>query len=84
MPALLPPETAPGCTWMMCRWSQGRDCGAGGEFTSNRREDQEVLMLCLHLPVSLVYVNTLIIQQVLAETGWQGSVTTADLRPCRR
>ncbi len=41
-------------------------------------------MLCPHLPVSLVYVNTLMIQQVLAETGWQGRVTTADLRPCCR
>ena len=32
----------------------------GGEFTSNRREGQEILMLSLHLlQVSLVYVNTL-------------------------
>ena len=42
--------------------------GKGGEFASNRLEDQEILMLALHLlQVSLVYVNTLMIQQVLAE-----------------
>jgi len=40
----------------------------GGEFASNRPEDQEILMLALHLlQVSLVYVNMLMIQQVLAE-----------------
>ncbi len=34
--------------------------GKGGEFTGNRREDQEILMLSLHLlQISLVYVNTL-------------------------
>jgi TnpA family transposase len=34
--------------------------GKGGEFASNRLEDQELLMLSLHLlQVSLVYVNTL-------------------------
>jgi hypothetical protein len=64
-------------------WNSANDFiyGKGGEFTSNRREDQEILMLCLHLlQVSLVYVNTLMIQQVLAEAGWQGRLTAADLR----
>lgn len=38
-------------------------------------------MLCLHLlQVSLVYVNTLMIQQVLAEPEWQGRLTAEDLR----
>src|SRR6516225_1486698 len=47
--------------------------GKGGEFASNKREDQEVGMLALHLlQVSLVYINTLMIQQVLAEPTWQG------------
>ena len=42
--------------------------GKGGEFASNRREDQELSMLSLHLlQISLVYVNTLMIQQVLGE-----------------
>mgnify|MGYP000898506536 CR=1 FL=1 len=55
--------------------------GKGGEFASNKMEDQELLMLSLHLlQVSLVYVNTLMIQQVLAEPEWQGRLTTADLR----
>jgi TnpA family transposase len=55
--------------------------GKGGEFASNKLEDQEVLMLSLHLlQVSLVYVNTLMIQQVLAEPAWQGRLTAVDLR----
>jgi hypothetical protein len=38
-------------------------------------------MLSLHLlQVSLVYVDTLMIQQVLAEPEWKGRLTTADLR----
>jgi TnpA family transposase len=55
--------------------------GKGGEFASNKAEDHELLMLSLHLlQVSLVYVNTLMIQQVLAEPEWQGRLTAADLR----
>jgi hypothetical protein len=43
--------------------------------------DQEMLMLSLHLlQVSLVYVNTLMIQQVLKEREWLGRLTAADLR----
>ncbi len=38
-------------------------------------------MLSLHLiQVSLVYVNTLMIQQVLATPDWQGRLTAVDLR----
>ena len=38
-------------------------------------------MLSLHLlQVSLVYINTLMIQQVLSAPAWQGSLTAADLR----
>jgi TnpA family transposase len=55
--------------------------GKGGEFASNKREDQEVSMLALHLlQISLVYINTLMIQQVLAEPTWQGWLTPMDLR----
>jgi len=55
--------------------------GKGGEFTSNKLEDQEILMLSLHLlQVSLVYINTLMIQQVLEEEGWKGRLTAIDLR----
>jgi TnpA family transposase len=45
--------------------------GKGGEFATNQREDQEVAMLCLHLlQISMGYINTLMIQQVLAEPSW--------------
>jgi TnpA family transposase len=46
--------------------------GKGGEMASNRADDQEINMLSLHLvQLSLVYVNTLTIQQVLAESAWR-------------
>jgi hypothetical protein len=55
--------------------------GKGGEFASNRMENQELLMLSLHLlQVGLVYVNTLMIQRVLAEPDWRGRMTAVDLR----
>jgi TnpA family transposase len=47
--------------------------GKGGEFATNRREDQEITMLSLHLlQLCLVYINTLMIQQVLHKPQWQG------------
>jgi TnpA family transposase len=65
-------------------WNSANDFilyGKGGEFASNKLESQETLMLSLHLlQVSLVYVNTLMIQQVLAEPEWQGRLTAVDLR----
>jgi hypothetical protein len=65
-------------------WNSANDFilyGKGGEFASNRLEDQEILMLALHvLQVSLVYVNTLMIQQVLAEPEGQDRLTAIDLR----
>jgi TnpA family transposase len=65
-------------------WNSANDFilyGKGGEFASNRLDDQEMAMLSLHLlQVSLVYINTLIIQQVLAEPSWQSRLTAADLR----
>ena len=69
---------------MVENWNSANDFilyGKGGEFASNRLEDQEILMLALHLlQVSLVYVNTLMIQQVLAEPDWQDRLTAVDLR----
>jgi TnpA family transposase len=65
-------------------WNSANDFmlyGKGGEFASNRLEDQEILMLSLHLlQVSLVYVNTLMIQQILTEPMWSGRLTAVDLR----
>src|SRR5262249_45907125 len=55
--------------------------GKSGEFASNKTEDHEVLMLSLHLlQVSLVYVNALMIQQVLAQPDWHGRLTPPDRR----
>jgi len=55
--------------------------GKGGEFASNRREDQKFSMLSLHLlQISLVYVNTLMIQRVLGEDRWANAMNAEDLR----
>ena len=55
--------------------------GKGGEFASNRLDDQEISMLALHLlQISLVYVNTLMVQEVLAEGEWMKRLTTEDYR----
>ena len=65
-------------------WNSAHDFilyGKGGELASNKLEDQEIAMLALHLlQVSPVYINTLMIQQVLAEPAWQGRLVAADLR----
>ena len=40
--------------------------GKGGEFATNRKKSQELTMLSLHLLQNcMVYINTLMIQQVL-------------------
>ena len=55
--------------------------GRGGEFSSNRLDDQEISMLALHLlQISLVYINTLMIQQVYKDGDWQKRLTTEDYR----
>ncbi|MGI5328346.1 Tn3 family transposase [Actinomadura nitritigenes] len=47
---------------------------ANGEIASNRREEQEMFVLCLRiLQSALVFVNTLVLQQILAEDGWPSS-----------
>ena len=53
----------------------------GGEIASNRVDDQEIAMLSLHLlQICLVYINTLMIQRILAEPDWLGRLTSTDLR----
>ena len=68
-------------------WNSANDFtlyGKSGEFASNKTEDHEILMLSLHLlQVSLVYVNTLMIQQVLAQPAWQGRLTPRELELLR-
>ncbi len=54
--------------------------GKGGEISTNRLEEQEVSVLALHLlQMSLVYVNTLMIQRVLSEPAWSSRMTPRDL-----
>jgi TnpA family transposase len=51
-----------------------------GELSSNRREDHEISMLSLHLLQNcMVYINTLMLQQVVAQPHWQGKLTARDL-----
>lgn len=55
--------------------------GRHGEIASNRREDQEIAMLALHLlQISLVYINTLMIQDVLRDKIWLARFTPEDYR----
>ena len=52
-----------------------------GEMASNRREDHEISMLSLHLIQNcMVYINTLMIQKVLARPRWQQAMTPRDYR----
>ncbi|PRP68684.1 DDE transposase [Chromobacterium amazonense] len=65
-------------------WNSANDFifyGDQGEFATNRVEDQELAVLSLHLlQASLVYVNTLFIQEVLAEKAWRERMTPDDWR----
>lgn len=55
--------------------------GKGGELASNRRDEQEMFVLCLRiLQSALVYVNTLMLQHVLAEPDWAALLTPAERR----
>ena len=55
--------------------------GKGGEVATNRLEEQELSVLALHLlQIFLVYVNTLMIQQVLHEPVWLSRMKTEDFR----
>ncbi len=55
--------------------------GKLGELRTNNTEDQELSVLCLHLlQACIVYINTLIIQQVLSEAHWKNKFTPEDFR----
>jgi TnpA family transposase len=55
--------------------------GKSGEISTNRLEEQEVSVLTLHLLQNcLVYINTLMIQQVLSRDEWKNRLTKEDLR----
>lgn len=65
-------------------WNGGNDViffGRGGDLTTNRREEQELSVLCLRvLQSALVYVNTLMVQEVLADDEWADRMTDVDHR----
>jgi TnpA family transposase len=51
-----------------------------GELASNRHEDHETSMLSLHLLQNcLIYINTLMLQQVLGQPRWAGRLSARDL-----
>lgn len=55
--------------------------GKGGEVSTNRLEDQEISVLSLHLlMISLVYVNTLMIQNEFNSNNWHKILTKEDYR----
>jgi TnpA family transposase len=55
--------------------------GKGGDIATNRREEQEMTMLCLRiLQAALVNVNTLMLQDVLADPDWATLLTDPDRR----
>lgn len=55
--------------------------GKGGEIATNRMEDQEMAVLSLHLLQNcLVYINTIMFQNVLSEKKWFDLMTPEDLR----
>ena len=57
------------------------ELGKGGEVASNRLEDQELPVLSLHLLQNcMVYVNTLMIQSVLADPAWRKRLEAGDYR----
>ena len=64
------------------RWNGVNDFihfGKGGELTSNRFEDQEASVLCLHLlQSSMVYINTIMIQDILSDPAWAAKMTPRD------
>ncbi len=55
--------------------------GKGGDIATNRRDEQELSVLCLRvLQAALVYVNTLMVQDILADDDWAAQLTDADRR----
>ena len=55
--------------------------GKGGEIATNRLEDQEIAVLSLHLlQACLVYINTLMLQRILADPAWLKRMTPDDFR----
>ena len=55
--------------------------GKRGDIQTNRRDEQELFVLCLRiLQAALVYVNTLMLQDILDEPAWADILAPADRR----
>jgi TnpA family transposase len=55
--------------------------GKSGKISSNNFEDQELSILSLHLlQISMVYINTLMIQELLSQPSWTDRLTAEDRR----
>jgi Tn3 transposase DDE domain len=55
--------------------------GKGGELATNRRDERELTVACLRvLQTALVYINTLMLQDVLADPAWEQALTAEDRR----
>lgn len=55
--------------------------GKNAELASNRRDEQEMSVMCLRIcQAAMVYVNVLMIQDVLADPDWDGVLTAEDER----
>lgn len=65
-------------------WNSGNSFvfyGKRGEVATNDPDAQEIAVLSLHLlQACVVYINTLMVQQVLADENWQQRMTEADWR----
>jgi hypothetical protein len=55
--------------------------GKKGDLATNRRDEQEMSELCLRiLQAALVYMNTLMLQDILADPDWEDALTAEDER----
>ena len=55
--------------------------GKSGEIATNRLDDQEIAVLSLHLlQACLIYINTLMLQQVLTDPQWLDTMTAEGYR----
>jgi TnpA family transposase len=55
--------------------------GKSGEIQSNNLEDQELSVLSLHLLQNcLIYINTIMIQEILSKDEWQNKMQAEDYR----
>jgi TnpA family transposase len=65
-------------------WNSANDFiffGKGGELATNKLEDQELAVLSLHLlQICMVYINTLMLQEVLVEPVWATPMADEDRR----